>query len=125
MVDYNLEEIMKLPVEKRPKELEKLAAQIMTPQMMTDYYEESGANEGLDNYFNGYINELTRFAFAKKKNHQEFRKFLSEHKMIFGDNYDSFKKMTKQQINYVLARVREEQVGIVEKEFYEFLNSSK
>lgn len=121
MDKYNLDSIMQLPLDKRPRELEQFAAWILIPQVMCDYLfdDETEKDEDLEDYFKEYRTLLTDFAFSKRINYRVFREFLQLFNPIFDEHFESVKRISDQQIQYVLARVKEERLKVLEIEVNE------
>ncbi len=98
--------------------LEQLAKVIIVPKMARDYYrnlDEETEDKSLEEYFMRYRDKLTKIAFRKNRDYQEFRRFFNEYSVIFMDHYTSLKNITNEQINYILSKVREERVKLIEK----------
>jgi len=89
-----------------------LAANVMAPpgiwKMLGD------PREIHDPKIDSYVNELTAIAFDEYLDRQKFRAFVNKYKGFFQDTYCLVASMSDNNIDYVLDRVREERISVIE-----------
>lgn len=94
---------------------ERLIANIMIPVMMWEDYWNDTSNAKTLSGLNmcEYERKLDEFVFSEERNYAGFRKFLSEHSVLFEDQYSLVKNLTDEEVDDVFERVGQERM-----EFY-------
>src|SRR6266540_3519708 len=116
MENYNIDELLKLPIQKRPARLEKLAEDTLLPKEVKKcyFYNEYGdvvieMDSDFEKYYDLYKNYLHKISFAQRPNYNMFKKMLK----LFRDIYSrrEFKRLneaTINEINYIIACIKED-----------------
>jgi len=110
----DINDILKKPPEERPEELENLVYNVIRPKIMIDYFSGPERLEDFEKFITSYNNVLSKLAFAREKDYTLFRDMLRKLTSMYGEAYELLERMTNQQIDYVLARIREDRVEFVE-----------
>ena len=88
---------------------ERLAGNIMIPYVVWNHF-LTVPHQPLPENARAYIEELETYAFIKNYEYSNFRLFLATNRNLFGERYAILERITKDEIDHILNRVREEQL---------------